>query len=321
MTMYLSHMTALECWRSGRFDALLAARDAESAFGNPASPRDRACKPLASIVSSLAERGLGFVSAPVHVLVPGTIARNGCARVHCHVCTRKLPTGAFVRLAEGLYVSSPELCFVQMATQFTFFDLVQLGFELCGTYAKRPGGVTRYGRPLLLTTVSALERFLDDAGSLPGVVAARKALKHVAACSASPRETVLTMLLCLPPRLGGYGLSHPILNHRINVGRAKRAATEKDYYLCDLYWPRARLDLEYESDEYHTGSVRISEDSARRDDLAYLGISVKTMTHRQIMNPVRFDKVARQLAFALGARIRDRESSLAARRALRAAVL
>lgn len=351
MVTFLSHTTALACWRSGRFDALLVSRplwdfrrqpvgsrelvrDADAAakargraaceasafFGAPRTAAEGLCKPRASDIRSVRQE-LGFLTEPLHVLVPSAAARDRCSRVRCHVCSRFLPSGSFVRLGERLYASSPELCFVQMASMLPFVELVKLGFELCGTYAERPDGVTRYGRPFLLTSVAALSRFVDSAGDVPGVVAARKAVKLLVACSASPRETALTMLLCLPLRRGGYGLPFPELNFRIDAGKSKRAVTEKGYYLCDLYWRDARIDLEYESDERHTGAARISEDSARRDDLDHLGIKVRTMTNRQMVDPVRFDKAARQLASALGVRIREQQGCREARRVLRAALL
>lgn len=351
MVTFLSHTTALACWRSGCYDALLASRplgsyrrqpigchelvcDADKAakarsrtgreasafFGSPRNGIERLCKPRASDVRAI-RRELGFLVEPLHVLVPNAAARDRCVRVRCHVCSRPLPLGSFVRLGEQLYASSPELCFVQMATMLPFVELVKLGFELCGTYAERSEGTTRYGRPLLLTSVAALTRFVDSVGGIPGAVAARKAVKLVASCSASPRETALAMLLCLPLRRGGYGLPFPELNFRIVVGKSKRPVTEKGYYLCDLYWRDARIDLEYESDERHIGSERISRDSARRDDLAHLGVKVRTMTNRQMMDPVRFDKAARQLASALHVRIREQRGCQKARDALREALL
>lgn len=59
----------------------------------------------------------------------------------------------------------------------------------------------------------------------------------------------------------------------------------------------------------------------RRDDLTHLGVKVRTMTNRQMVDPVRFDKAARQLASALGVRIREQQGCPAARRALRKALL
>lgn len=351
MVTLLSHTTALECWRSGRFDALLAprplggfrrrpigfcelVRDADAAakarcraacearafFATSRAAAEHLPGPRASDVRAVRQE-LGFLSEPLHVLVASAAARDRCARVRCHVCSRPLPPGSFVRLGDRLYASSPELCFVQMATVLPFVELVKLGFELCGTYAERLDGATRYDRSLLLTSVAALARFVDSAGDIPGVVAARKAVKLLVACSASPRETALTILLCLPLRRGGYGLPSPELNFRIDVGRSKRAVTDKGYYLCDLYWREARIDLEYESDERHTGAERIAEDSMRRDDLAHLGVKVRTMTNRQMVDPVRFDKAARQLASALGVRIREQQGCPAARRALRKVLL
>lgn len=351
MTIYISHMTALECWRSGRFDACLRARcsgkrvrhpigSAELVSDADRASRGRSCDLDTAAFSQshavedadrarkdlrLLGGGLPFgrVSreSPVHVVVPCAQDRVDRIGVRCHVHARPFPPGSFVRLDEGLYASSPELCFVQMASVLPELELLALGFELCGTYALDAEGRTRYGRPALLTAVSALDRYIESARGIPGAAAARRTLKHLVACSASPRETALTLLLCLPRRMGGYALSHPELNYRVNVAGAKRDRIEKGYYLCDLYWSRAKLDVEYESDEYHTGPSRIARDSERRDDLSHLGVSVRTITNRQIMDPIRFDKAARQLAVALGERVRPYDGFAQACRTLRATVL
>lgn len=351
MTIYISHITALECWRSGRFDARLRvpcsgkrvrhpvgsseligdadkaararSRDADTAAffqGRKAVDVDRARGDSLLLESGLP---LGRVSreSPVHVVVPRTCDRIDCVGVRCHVHARPFPPGSFVRLDEDLYASSPELCFVQMASVLPALELLALGFELCGTYARNCDGRTQYGRPMLLTTVSALVRYVESARGIPGAAAARRVLKHLVACSASPRETALTLLLCLPRRMGAYALSHPELNYRMDVPDARRDCTEKGYYLCDLYWSQAKLDVEYESDEYHTGPSRIARDSERRDDLSHLGVSVRTMTNHQIMDPARFDKAARQLAAALGERVRPYDGFAQACRTLRAVVL
>ena len=60
-----------------------------------------------------------------------------------------------------------------------------------------------------------------------------KALRYVANGSASSRETILTMLLTLPYRMGGYGLKQPLLNHRIDLGRRERRIAGKNY-LCAI---------------------------------------------------------------------------------------
>ena len=86
------------------------------------------------------------------------------------------PRGSFVRIARNVLASSPELCFVQMASELSLPALIRLGFELCGTYGVATVGKAdfRFERPF--TTPARLARFLDKAANMPGTVKARKAL-------------------------------------------------------------------------------------------------------------------------------------------------
>mgnify|MGYP007055184147 FL=1 len=57
-----------------------------------------------------------------------------------------------------------------------------------------------------MTTVERLRAFTENVGPVHGRKKAARALQYVMGDSASPRETALAMLLCLPYRLGGYGI-------------------------------------------------------------------------------------------------------------------
>lgn len=122
-------------------------------------------------------------------------------------------------------------------------------------------------------------------------------------------ETALAMALSMPPRLGGYGLPLPKMNYRVEArkGGADGGAGGKSrprYYLCDLYWPGKRVDLEYDSDQEHVGPERISADAERRNDLQALGVTPLTATREQVMNDDGLDRLARQVGGALGVRVR-----------------
>ena len=72
------------------------------------------------------------------------------------------------------------------------------------------------------------------------------------------------------------------------------------FFSCDLFWPDGGVAVEYDSDMFHTGSERIARDSERRNALSYLGISVVTVTRRQVMSAVGCDRIARLLEKHLG---------------------
>ncbi len=335
MAIFLSHSTAAECWKSGRFDALLGgpsiapwhrpagAADVErfatalamdrldiacaeaGAFAGSRAEAPRACKPFAGEVRRLREGVLAFASEPLHLLVPHKNAVNSLKSTRCHVRSAPLSCGSFVRVGDDLLLGSPELCFAQMAASLPFVSLVKLGTELCSLYTLQPNGSAGYERVLPPTTPRALEAYLGRCAGMRGLADARKAACLVAASSGSPMETALALILGLPLRLGGYGLPRPILNHRIDALQSGPNAMERRYYLCDLYWPEARVALEYDSDLEHTGPSRIANDARRRNDLTSLSVTTITATRDQVMDGRGLDRLAHQVARALGARIRS----------------
>ena len=334
MPLILSHMTAIRCWLSGCFDASLGGpfirpRHRPSgcvrieqvasgfaldrlgisygeafAFGNlyPFDPLDY--KPRARAVSELRRRLPLPPDEELHFLVPGKAAFNEIQHATCHASSTPLPAGALVRVDGGLMVCSPEFAFLQVAKETPTKQLARIGSELCALYRRAPDGSVTYGRVLPTTTKRALDAFLQRCKGREGVVAARKGLRYVVEAAASPMELGVAHALCLPPRMGGYGLPWPLLNYRVDVPKAKRSLVEKSYYLCDLFWPEAMLDLEYDSDQEHTGSTRIAADSDRRNDLHVLGIEVVTATREQVGSDAGLDRLARQIASQLGVRIR-----------------
>jgi len=160
-----------------------------------------------------------------------------------------------------------------------------------------------YSRPQL-TSVSKLSAFVDRMEGADGVKNARKALNYIADGSASPMETILVMLMILPYRLGGYGLPVPELNSRITPVKEIRSNSSKSFYSCDLLWRDANLAVEYDSNQYHTGAERIASDSKRRNVLNAIGITVYTVTSKQIYSYKELEKVAKLLAIRLGKRLR-----------------
>lgn len=311
MAVFLGYLSAVELWRSG---LPFSRQGASRAKPQPNSiPRFES---LAAPGAEAAFAGEGLV----HLVVADAASRGKAERIAYHVWNG--PDRSFARVAPGVYASAPEACFLQLATVLPLVDLVLLGFELCGTYAldpKDPEGFRTRDRPL--ATVAALARFASKMEGAHGCKRARRALRYVMDGSASPMESVLAMLLCLPSSLGGYGLRRPRLNCEVvvdgAVGRARRIVRR-----CDLYWPEARLAVEYESDAHHLGSGDFARDSARRTELAREDVFVVTVAKGQVLDARKLDEVARALAKRLGQRRRcSRADQMARRYELRAALL
>ena len=141
---------------------------------------------------------------------------------------------SFMRIEDGLYVSTPEMAFCEMASVLSLERLIALGFELCGTYRRASTfGLARYDATPL-TSPGALASFIEKSPQFKGVKKARRALPYILTGSASPRESELAMLLCLPYSLGGYGLPHPTMNAEMPFPK-NVAATGRSSLRCDLY--------------------------------------------------------------------------------------
>jgi len=225
-----------------------------------------------------------------------------------------------------------------MADELPLVELIKLGFEFCGSYTLAAGighvdegwqidenghidedennlefesapdeskitDKTLYGHQPL-TSKKAIRAITDNMKGVNGQKKAQRSLRYIIERSASPMETILCMLLTLPHKIGGYGLPAPELNKRVYIKNAANSRSGKPYYLCDLFWPKAKLAVEYDSDSYHTGADRIASDSAKRFALDELGIHVITLTSRQIRNPAVFERITKQIARKLGKRLR-----------------
>lgn len=234
MTILLSYTTALRFWRSSarRGEALASSRRASTQRARIALTR---CKKVDIPISLLTE----FESGAVDMLVGSKGVRVRTARVASHVWSLPVPNNSFCACSKNVVVSSPEFCFLQMASTLSIVELIQLGFELCGTYSMRDEGFSVADGSL--TTAAQLGRFLEAAQGLRGLDKARRAVRYLINGSASPMETAFAMLLCLPYALGGYGIRRPQLNYRTEVPASLRAEAGRSICVFDMCWPALRL--------------------------------------------------------------------------------
>lgn len=300
MKTVLTHLSALEYWRSPQSDA----GPARLACRVRSLPRSAPCS---AAIGALPPDVRAQLSLPVHVLsLDGRRKSTRSLIVHQAAA---LPVGSLRSLSQPngddtLLVTSPELTFVHLASLLSFPRTVHLGYELCGTYApdaSRPFGVRE--RPPL-TTPAKLAAYLDEIGPVRGVRQARSALAHVLCRSASPPESTLAILLTLPCARGGSGMIRPRMNEPVSLGKRGSWTTDRSGFRCDLLWPDQGVAVEYDSTLCHTGAARIARDAARRNALESLGLTVVTATWRQVANVREYNRFARILAGHLGTRIR-----------------
>lgn len=160
-----------------------------------------------------------------------------------------------------------------------------------------------------ITSVDSLLAFTNSAAAFPGCARVRKALRYVLDRSASPAESRLVLLLCTKRSLGGYGLPLPQMNYRVDVVGEGRKCTSHKYFVLDLFWENARLDVEYDSDAFHASKAGIASDAERRNALVAMGYTVITVTNGQVSSADSLDDVAFAIAHALKVRIRRQDGT------------
>ena len=242
MSVYIGYWSAYEYWRVS--DAL------------PVPTPSRA-HPICGVRMGDTDGELDAFGVPLHVVVAQANDRVRTGSPVCHVWSAGFPAGSFVRLRDGLYISSPERSFVEMATELSLVELVRYGCLLCSRYAY-DGDKRGFRKRTPLTDVRSLRRFVEKSRGCIGSNKALRALRFIADSSASPMETNLVMALCLSRMIGGYGLDLPELNACIEV--RTKGLVQRERFECDLYWRKRHVAVEYDSGEHHSGNAAETRD-------------------------------------------------------------
>ena len=304
--VYLGHTSALDAWRAH------SARTSQHAIHRPKGSAEThvlpGCSTLrnletnASIARTLVNDELGFdLSEPLHLVISGECKPRKAPGIVWHRSPCPYPDRSFLQLTNRVYASAPELTFIQLATTTPTLQLIAVGCELCGTYpnaAKSTRGS--------LTTKRKLTAFLEKAPPINGLIQAKCASRFVLNGSASPMETAIAMELALPYRLGGKNFPPPSLNKTMILSRAASKIAGRRCLVYDLYWPEAKLAVEYDSRQFHSSESARIKDSQKRAAAAEMGVTLVSITERQYRNILEFDEIARMLARTLGHRIRPR---------------
>jgi len=294
----LSNESALEYWRLHRDEKINDNSRLRRSSAPTSLPHHLDLSICGLVLSGLTE--------PFNIIIGNQLARRKTAFFRMRVYTGATPDGCFISIGGGLAISSPQFCFFQMAAELSLIKLIELGFELCGSYSlpvPAEGDALYDHTPL--TSTQALKAFTARMEGVKGKKNAFRALRYIVSGSGSPMETKLVMLLTLPHHLGGFALPMPVLNKRLNLSKADKQRlriSEKAYFKCDLLWPDEGIAVEYDSDAHHSDVNRLAADSERRFDLNVIGIYTVTVTRKQLMNPVAFERIARQISKKIGRR-------------------
>ena len=296
MTIVISHISAIEYWlahESLKTKATSAHAATELPSASPTIDDRRRAEQLLKQCASI----------PLHIVT--TKPLHNSTRFRCHVWSPPVAR-ALYRIADDVYVCSPELAFVQSAAALDKIDTVRLGCELCATYSIDRHARGGFFQRNAITTREKLGAVVcENQGGKRDQNRTMGARSRARPISVTCRNESRARSYA-PCKIGGMGLPQPSLNRFIPLNAAEQKALNRSYFLCDLYWEQAKLAIEYDSDAEHSGSERIASDAARRNALLRLGITVITAGNRTFRDRSEFKRVGATVARLLGTRIRPR---------------
>ncbi|MEE8716997.1 MAG: hypothetical protein SOI24_08170 [Coriobacteriales bacterium] len=336
MKTFICGLSALEFWQQlrcreqpdlnmvhpvARDSSTLGLRQARATTPGPSLPND-------SELRDACRKMPYMLTAPIDLLSTTKRSHGSTSMRTRHVWSGPLPRGSFVQISPGMHVASPEFLFLQLAQRISPQRLTLLGYELCGSYCMPVRGHhgTDGSTCLQATSVTRLSEYLarHELDGCHGINVARQVASNVVGFSNSPRESAMVMLLCLPKKLGGYGLPRPRMNAVVYIPQHLRAIAGRAWFSIDALWRDRRFGVEYDGGVGHRGESNIARDYSRANALLALGYNVETISNAQISDERSFDLFAHQVARSLGVRLRfegSREAWRSKNRALRGEVL
>ncbi len=163
MRVFFGFDTAVAYWRSfeGSDGALPAS--VRTPLVLPGLPQGQC------VDKALSELGLEPLDG-AHILTSEVLRHKEGAAFKNHAWGREYPPGSFVKAGYDVFVESPELSFVRMASAYPIARAVEYGCELCGRYALSRTEAGFVECPAV-TTPERLRRYVQRADGLPGQVA------------------------------------------------------------------------------------------------------------------------------------------------------
>lgn len=289
MAIFIGHKTALAYWRT--HDRNWAQPISQAA------PQENNSPYYSQIDTGILWK-FSIDEKPVSILVSCKANMRKSQNLSPRIWSGKHPSRSFYKIAQDLYISTPEATFLQLGKESSLIQLITIGYELCGSYGLSAQSDSGFLRREPRSNPQLIERYLEKCDGIHGVKAAKRASSYIAKGSASPMESLLSMLLCLPPSLGGFGLPRPELNFPIETNEGGIVMRR-----CDLYWPDQRFALEYDSDTFHSDASKLHLDSSRRSTLEKAGVHVVSVTKNQVFDRGQLFNLATIVSKRLGKRL------------------
>ena len=272
---------------------------------------------------------LGFtVAKPISLGFFSREARSQSSLVDSRVYLAELPRDSFFEVvredgaslgpgsgAARLFVESPGLSLVGLARRFlglvkrgllsedaAFARMLSFSMEACGLYARDPlsplVGECAYDIEQL-TSADELRSYLGELTHLQGLHLALEAARYAQDGSGSPGETLLSLVMRLPPRRGGIPLPSFVENRPIEWPDDARDIVRHQMMRPDFHWIGHHTAAEYNGGVHGTLAAHV-EDSYRVQDYAACNITMIPATYDDIKNVTALERfvklVSRKLA-------------------------
>lgn len=270
MTIFIGHKTALAYWRT--HDRNWAQPISQ------ATPQENNSPYYAQMDTGILWK-VGIDKKPVSILVSHEANRRRSQGLSPHIWSGETSLPFVLQDCAGLIHKHARSTFLQLGKEPGLIQLITVGYELCGSYGLSAQSSSGFLRREPRSNPRLIERYLEKCEGIHGVKAAKRASSYLIKGSASPMESLLSMLLCLPPSLGGFGLPRPELNCPIETNEGSVAMRR-----CDLCWPDQQFALEYDSGTFHSDASKLHLDSGRRSALEKAGVRVASVTKNQVFD-------------------------------------
>ncbi len=305
MKVFLGGLSALEYWTRVRLGS--APRPRPSRIASL-----RSCVHHENDIRALAEQpALRGLTRPLDVLIDPSFSNKDSAVAARHRMSIVPPPKSFFIANDSVAVCSPELSFLQLSRHLTPLESTLLACELCGDYALLLNDNDRLVQCKPLTSRRDLERILSLCQGAKGIKQARRAASRAFDKARSPMESKVALLLSESNAQGGFGLAKPELNLEMSVLSING---ERQIRVCDILWREKQLAIEYDSSTHHEGNADIDRDARRRNQLVLNGLTVLTVTRRQVREFSYIEGLAQEVRELLGVTQRCRVPDIRLRR-------
>jgi len=247
-------------------------------------------------------RNQGGSTGGIEILVGSKDERRYSDFVSCGMWSARtpIPPDSLYMVGPGIYVESPELCLLRLASMLERPVFLRALSDMLGvfgfSYLDRMELVSR--EPL--TTISKIQKFVEHIGGAYGVNKLRSALSWVIERSGSPRETSMNLCMSMPSRLGGQQLPRFEANYHYDLTDEAKLLTRRNFLVGDASWPEKDIEMEYNSNKHHDTEEELEMDFEKITALESMGVTVIPVSTRQFNSYDAFSAIMSTVRERLG---------------------